>query len=166
MKTFRIGSGYDSHRFEEGRPLVLGGVLFPGEKGLAGHSDADVLIHAVIDSLLGAVAAGDIGEKFPDTDERFKGADSAMLLSSVVESLSRDGWSVGNVDVTLIAERPRIRPYVARIRSSLAGLLGVDVESVSVKGKTNEKMDDVGSLVGMACHAVALVFKNSKEDQK
>lgn len=163
MNDFRTGYGYDSHRFAEGRRLVLGGVEFPGETGLAGHSDADAVIHAVIDALLGAVAAGDIGERFPDTDGRWKGADSAVLLSSVVSDLVSGGWRIGNVDVTVIAERPRIRPRAAEIRVRLAGLLGIGADRVSVKGKTNEKMDDVGSSVGVVCHAAVLVFRNNQE---
>jgi 2-C-methyl-D-erythritol 2,4-cyclodiphosphate synthase len=163
MNDIRIGYGYDSHRFEQGRRLVLGGVEFSGEIGLAGHSDADVLIHAIIDALLGSVAFGDIGEKFPDTDEKWKRADSTKLLSQVVSMLSADGWRVGNVDATIIAERPKIRPMVDAIRVSLSRLLGVEIDRVSVKGKTNEKMDDVGSSVGIVCHAAVLVFKNKKD---
>ena len=153
----RIGYGYDSHRFEEGRKLVLGGVEFPGETGLKGHSDADVLIHAVIDALLGAAALGDIGSHFPDTDEKWRGADSAKLLESVVAELSAAGHVVGNVDATVICEKPKLRPKVDAIRSRLAGLLKVDVSQVSVKGKTNEKLDDVGAGLGIEAHAVCLL---------
>ena len=153
----RIGYGYDSHRFEEGRKLVLGGVEFPGETGLKGHSDADVLIHAVIDALLGAAALGDIGSHFPDTDEKWRGADSAKLLESVVAELAAAGHAVGNVDVTVICEKPKLRPKVDAIRSRLAGLLKVDVSQVSVKGKTNEKLDDVGAGLGIEAHAVCLL---------
>ena len=153
----RIGFGYDSHRFEEGRPLFLGGVHIPGTAGLKGHSDADVLIHAVIDSLLGAAALGDIGSHFPDTDERWKGADSAVLLKSVVDEVAAAGYRVGNVDATVICERPKLRPHVDAMRARLAGLLGVDAGRVSVKGKTNEKMDDVGAGVGIEVHCVALL---------
>ena len=153
----RIGFGYDSHRFEEGRRLVLGGVEFPGETGLKGHSDADVLIHAVIDAMLGAAALGDIGSHFPDTDEKWRGADSAKLLESVVAELSAAGHAVGNVDATVICEKPKLRPKVDAIRSRLAGLLKVDVSQVSVKGKTNEKLDDVGAGLGIEAHAVCLL---------
>jgi len=153
----RIGFGYDSHRFEEGRPLFLGGVHIPGTAGLKGHSDADVLVHAVIDSLLGAAALGDIGSHFPDTDERWKGADSAVLLKSVVDEVAAAGYRVGNVDATVICERPKLRPHVDAMRARLAGLLGVDAGRVSVKGKTNEKMDDVGAGVGIEVHCVALL---------
>ena len=153
----RIGYGYDSHRFEEGRPLMLGGLHIPCEYGLKGHSDADVLIHSIIDALLGAIAHGDIGSHFPDTDERWKGADSAKLLEAVVHEVEEDGWRIGNVDSTVICEKPKLRPHVDAIRRRLAELLGVDVSSVSVKGKTNERMDDVGAGLGIEVHTVALL---------
>lgn len=153
----RIGFGYDSHRFAEGRRLVLGGVEFPGEVGLDGHSDADALIHAIIDALLGAAALGDIGSRFPDTDDKWKGADSAKLLEATVAELAASGHRVVNVDATVICERPKLGPRFGDIRERLAALLGVDVSAVSVKGKTNERMDAVGSGVGLAVHAVALI---------
>jgi len=161
----RIGFGYDSHRFEvctsvSSDPALsqkLGGVYIPGCPKLKGHSDADVLIHAVIDALLGATALGDIGSHFPDTDPRWKDADSAMLLSTVMDEIAQAGYSVGNVDVTLICERPKLRPHVDAIRSRLAELLRIPVGSVSIKGKTNEGMDATGEGVGIAVHAVALV---------
>ncbi len=153
----RVGLGYDSHRFETGRPLMLGGVEIPGAVGLKGHSDADVLIHALIDALLGAAARGDIGSHFPDTDPAYAGADSAKLLAAVVAELTENGYRVGNVDATVICEAPKLRPHVAAIRARLAGLLGVDVSCVSVKGKTNERMDDVGAGLGIAVHCVALL---------
>ena len=153
----KIGFGYDSHRFEDGRPLVLGGVQIPGAPGLRGHSDADVLLHAVIDALLGAAALGDIGSHYPDTDERWKGADSAKLLESVVDEVARAGYKVGNIDATVICERPKLRPHIDAIRARIASLLGTDVGCVSVKGKTNEKMDDVGAGVGIEVHCVALL---------
>ena len=153
----RIGFGYDSHRFEEGRPLVLGGVRIPDAPGLKGHSDADVLIHAVIDALLGAAALGDIGSHFPDTDPKWKGADSTKLLEQVVAEVAAAGYAVGNVDATVICERPRLRPHVEAIRARLAKLLNTDITRVSVKGKTNEKMDDVGAGVGIEVHCVALL---------
>lgn len=157
----RIGYGYDSHRFEEGRRLVLGGVEFPGETGLSGHSDADVLIHAIIDALLGAAALGDIGSHFPDDDPEWKGADSAALLGAVVREVRGAGWSIGNIDATVVCERPKLRPCVDLIRERLASVMGVGKGRVSVKGKTNEKMDDVGSGVGIAAHAVALLEESS-----
>ena len=153
----RIGFGYDSHRFEDGRRLVLGGVTIPGATGLKGHSDADVLIHAIIDALLGAAARGDIGSHFPDTDARWKDADSAQLLAAVVEEIAAAGYRIGNVDATVICERPKLWPHIDAIRARLAQLLGVDVGQVSVKGKTNEQMDAVGAGVGIAVHAVALL---------
>ena len=161
----RIGFGYDSHRCEvctsgSSDPALsqkLGGVSIPGCPKLKGHSDADVLIHAVIDALLGATALGDIGLHFPDTDSRWKDADSAMLLGAVMDEIVQAGYSVGNIDVTLICERPKLRPHVDAIRSRLAELLRVPVGSVSVKGKTNEGMDATGEGIGIAVHAVALV---------
>ncbi len=153
----RIGYGYDSHRFQEGRPLLLGGVLIPDSPGLKGHSDADVLIHAVIDALLGAAALGDIGSHFPDTDPEWEGVDSAKLLERVVDEITSAGYAVGNIDATVICERPRLRRHVDAIRARLAELLRTDVSRVSVKGKTNEKMDDVGAGVGIEVHCVALL---------
>lgn len=154
----RIGFGYDSHVFTDAaKPLVLGGVLIPDSPGLKAHSDGDVLIHAVIDALFGAAALGDIGSHFPDTDERWKGADSARLLESAIAEVRAAGYGVGNLDVTVICERPRLRPHVEAIRARLARILGVDVAQVSVKGKTNEKMDDVGAGKGIVVHAAVLL---------
>ena len=153
----RIGFGYDSHRFEESRRLVLGGVEFLGETGLKGHSDADVLVHAVIDALLGAAALGDIGSHFPDTDPRWKDADSTELLAQVVKEIRGAGYTVGNVDVTVICERPKIGPYVELIRDRLSAVTNVSKGRFSIKGKTNEKMDDVGAGLGIEAHAVALI---------
>ena len=162
----RIGYGYDSHRFEPGRRLVLGGVEFPGEVGLKGHSDADVLIHAIIDALLGAVALGDIGSHFPDTDPQWMDADSAKLLESVVVEILGAGFVIGNVDATVICERPKLRPKIDAIRGRLAELLSIPVGRISVKGKTNEKMDDVGAGVGIEVHAVALLERKSGEGER
>ena len=159
----RVGFGYDSHRFsdepssEAGASQKLGGVPIPGCPKLVGHSDADVLIHAIIDALLGAAALGDIGSHFPDDDPRWANANSAVLLCSVVKEIGDAGYAVGNVDATVICEMPRLSPYVEAIRSRLAGFLDVDESSVSVKGKTNEGMDDVGQGFGIAVHAVALL---------
>ena len=154
----RVGLGYDSHRFaEDDRKLVLGGVEFPGERGLKGHSDADVLIHAVIDALLGAAALGDIGSHFTDTDEKWRGADSARLLSAVVAEVRAAGYEIGNIDATVICERPRIGGRIREIRERLAGIMEIDVAAVGVKGKTNEGMDDIGAGMGIAVHAVCLV---------
>ena len=153
----RIGYGYDSHRFEPGRRLVLGGVEFPGETGLKGHSDADVLIHAIIDAILGAAALGDIGSHFPDTDPKWKGADSAELLAQVMKEIRLAGYQVGNIDATVICERPKLRPCVEMIRERLASVINIGKGRISIKGKTNEKMDDVGAGLGIEVHAVALL---------
>lgn len=153
----RIGFGYDSHVFAEERPLKLGGVLVPFPLGLKGNSDADVLIHALIDALLGAAALGDIGSHFPDTGAEWKNADSALLLKMVVEEIRAAGYEIGNVDVTVVCEQPKLRPYVDAIRSRLGEILRVPVASVSVKGKTNEGMDAVGEGRGIAVYAVALL---------
>lgn len=154
----RIGYGYDSHRFmSSDRRLVLGGVEFPDEPGLAGHSDADVLIHAIIDALLGAAALGDIGSHFPDSDAKWKDADSAEMLAQVVREVRGAGYLVGNVDATVICERPKLSPSIDLIRDRLAAVMNVGKGRISVKGKTNEKMDDVGAGLGIEVHAVCLL---------
>jgi 2-C-methyl-D-erythritol 4-phosphate cytidylyltransferase/2-C-methyl-D-erythritol 2,4-cyclodiphosphate synthase len=158
--TPRVGLGYDSHRLVEGRPLVLGGEHIPYARGLAGHSDGDAVAHAVSDALLGAAALGDIGALFPDTDPAWKGADSLALLGDVVRAVRTAGYRVGNVDVTVIAERPKLAGHRAAIRANLARVLGVPVEAVSVKAKTNEQMDATGRGEGIAVHAVALVVRD------
>lgn len=155
----RVGFGFDVHRLVEGRELWLGGVLIPHTVGALGHSDADVLLHALCDALLGAAALGDIGQHFPDTDMRWKGADSKVLLREVVRIIGEHGWKVGNVDCTLILERPKIMPHVPAMRGVLAPLLGVEVDAVSIKATTNEKMGFVGREEGVAAHAVALITK-------
>jgi len=160
----RTGIGYDSHRFAEGRRFVLGGVEIPSDVGLLGHSDADALIHAVIDALLGAVAAGDIGRHFPDSDPTWKDADSRKLLASVVSELEAGRWCVVNVDATVVAERPKLAPYIVRMRESLAALLHVEVSQVSVKAKTNEGMGAVGHREGIAVWAVATVESTPGEN--
>ena len=159
MSVPRIGQGYDVHRLVEGRALILGGVTIPWEKGLLGHSDADVLLHALMDALLGAAALGDIGHLFPDTDERYKGADSRALLRRVKEVLTENGFSVGNVDVTLVAQRPKIAPYVPQMRENIAAALAVPLDAVSVKATTEERLGFTGSGEGMSAHAAALVLK-------
>ncbi len=153
----RVGFGYDVHRLVESRELWLGGVRIPHSLGALGHSDADVLLHAVCDALLGAVAMGDIGKHFPDTDPQWKGADSKELLVAVVHLLKEAGWQVGNVDTTLVLERPKIMPYVAAMRSTMAPLLGVGEDAVSIKATTNETMGFVGREEGVCAYAVALV---------
>ena len=159
MSVPRIGYGYDVHRLAEGRALVLGGVTIPFEKGLLGHSDADVLLHAVMDALLGAAALGDIGHLFPDTDERYRGADSRRLLRRVAAVLAENGFSIGNVDVTLVAQRPKIAPYVQRMRENIAEDLSAPLSAVSVKATTEERLGFTGSGEGMSAHAAALVFQ-------
>ncbi len=153
----RVGTGYDLHRLVEGRPLILGGVTVPHTHGLAGHSDADVLAHAVTDAVLGAVAEGDIGRHFPDTDPRWKGADSLVLLAHAVSVAREAGYGIENVDAVIIAERPKLLPHIPAIRARLADALGVGLERVSVKGKTNEGVGELGRGEAMAVHAVALL---------
>ena len=153
----RIGIGYDIHRLVEGRKLVLAGVEVPFDKGLLGHSDSDVLAHAVCDALLGAAALGDIGEHFPDTDERWKNASSLDLLARVVEMIRERGYRVANVDTIILAERPRLRPHIQAMRERLAAALRVDVDCVSVKAKTGEGLDAVGRGEAVRAHAVVLL---------
>lgn len=157
MSLPRIGHGYDVHRLVEGRKLILGGVEIPYEKGLLGHSDADVLLHALMDALLGAAALGDIGKLFPDTDEQYRGADSRVLLREVARRLSVEGYSIGNVDVTLIAQRPKIAPHIPKMRENIASDLSVSLSQVNVKATTEEHLGFTGSGEGMAAHAVALI---------
>ena len=153
----RIGHGYDVHRLVEGRKLILGGVLIPWEKGLLGHSDADVLTHALMDALLGAAALGDIGHLFPDNDPKYEGADSVMLLREVVRVLREKGWAVGNVDVTVLAQRPKLAPHIPAMREKLAEAMGVSVDRVSVKATTEEGLGFTGEGLGIAAHAVVLI---------
>jgi 2-C-methyl-D-erythritol 4-phosphate cytidylyltransferase / 2-C-methyl-D-erythritol 2,4-cyclodiphosphate synthase len=157
----RIGQGYDLHRLAQGRPLVLGGVTIPFELGLMGHSDADIVCHAVTDAVLGAAGLGDIGRHFPDTDPRFKGADSVALLASACGLVREAGYAVVNVDVTVIAERPKLAPHADAMRRNLAGAIGCDVAQVSVKAKTNEGVESMGNGTSMAAHAVALIARGA-----
>jgi 2-C-methyl-D-erythritol 2,4-cyclodiphosphate synthase len=156
----RVGFGYDSHTFGSDGPLKLAGVVIPHERGLAGHSDGDALAHAVTDALLGAAALGDIGQLFPDTDPAWRGADSLRLLADVRARVSRAGFTVVNVDATVVLERPRLAPHVAAMRERLAAVLGLAVSAVSVKAKTNEGMDAVGRGEGIAVFAVALLRRD------
>lgn len=156
---FRIGHGYDVHRLVGERKLILGGVEVPYEFGLLGHSDADVLTHAVMDALLGAAALGDIGKHFPDTDPAYKGADSLKLLDHVMELLAERGWRVGNVDATIVAQRPKLASFLPQMKENLAARMGVTPEQVNVKATTEEKLGFTGSGEGMAVHAVALLEK-------
>lgn len=157
MTKLRVGHGYDVHRLTEGRALILGGVTVPFDRGLLGHSDADVLTHAVMDALLGAAALGDIGQLFPDSDAAYAGADSIALLERVTALLREHGWQVGNVDATVVAQAPKLAPYIPEMRRRLAEAMGLDVDCVSVKATTEEKLGFTGSGEGMAAHAVALI---------
>ena len=157
MTKLRVGHGYDVHRLVEGRVLILGGVTVPFDRGLLGHSDADVLTHAVMDALLGAAALGDIGKLFPDSDAAYAGADSIALLERVTALLREHGWQVGNVDATVVAQAPKLAPYIPEMRRRLAEAMGLDVDCVSVKATTEERLGFTGSGEGMAAHAVALI---------
>ena len=155
----RIGHGYDVHRLVPGRKLILGGVEIPWEKGLLGHSDADVLLHAVMDALLGAAALGDIGQHFPDTDARYAGADSRMLLREVGDMLEKAGWEVVNIDATIIAQRPKLAGHIARMRGIIAADLGLEEDCVSVKATTEEHLGFTGREEGISAQAVALLHR-------
>ena len=157
----RFGMGYDVHRLVEGRKLILGGVEIPWEKGLLGHSDADVLLHAVADALLGAAALGDIGRHFPDTDEKFAGADSMKLLAEVVRLVREKGYRVGNVDATIVAQAPKIAPYIEKMAENIARVLGVERDCVNVKATTEERLGFTGSGEGMSAYAVAGIEKET-----
>ncbi len=157
---WRVGIGYDSHRFAAGRKLILGGVEIPGEPGLDGHSDADAICHALTDAILGAAGLGDIGEMFPDTDPANRGRDSIEMLAEAVDKVARAGHAIGQVDVTLIAERPKLSRYRAQIQSRLGPVLRIDPANVSVKGKSNEGMGWIGRGEGLACIAVATLEGN------
>ncbi len=158
MLNFRIGHGYDVHRLVTERRLILGGVDIPYERGLLGHSDADVLTHAVMDALLGAAALGDIGRHFPDTDDAYKGADSLVLAAHVKDLLSERGWQINNIDATVIAQRPKLAPYIETMRENLARVFDLDIDAVNVKATTEEKLGFTGSGEGIAVHAVASII--------
>lgn len=153
----RIGHGYDVHKLVEGRDLILGGVKIPCEKGLLGHSDADVLLHAVSDSLLGAAGLGDIGKHFPDTDPKYKGADSLELLRIVARKVQEKGYRVSNIDVTMIAQRPKLKDYIPAMAANIAAAVGIGVDRVNVKATTEEHLGFTGEGLGMSCHAVCLL---------
>ena len=153
----RIGHGYDVHRLVEGRNLILGGVKIDYEKGLLGHSDADVLLHAVSDALLGAAGLGDIGRHFPDTDPKYKGADSLELLREVYRKISEKGFHVGNIDVTMVAQRPKLKDFIPQMQDNIAAAVGVTPDRVNVKATTEEKLGFTGTGEGMSCHAVCLL---------
>ena len=156
----RIGHGYDVHRLKEGRKLILGGIDIPYEKGLDGHSDADVLVHAIMDALLGAAALGDIGQHFPDNDDKYLGADSIELLKAVGELLKAHGYGIGNIDSTIICQRPKLKDHIPDMRTKIAEALQIDISQVSVKATTEEKLGFTGSGEGIAAHAVCLLVEN------
>nr|WP_315257452.1 2-C-methyl-D-erythritol 2,4-cyclodiphosphate synthase [uncultured Duganella sp.] len=157
---FRIGQGYDCHALVEGRKLIIGGVDIPHHVGLLGHSDADVLLHAITDSILGAAALGDIGKHFPDTDPEFKGADSRKLLKEAAKRVVATGYSIGNIDCTIIAQRPKMAPHIPSMRANIAEDLGVDISQVNVKAKTNEKLGYLGREEGIAAESIALLISS------
>lgn len=154
----RIGFGYDVHTMVLNRKLILGGVTIPSTKGLLGHSDADVLLHAICDALLGAAALGDIGKHFPDSDERFRGISSVMLLKSVKKLLDREGYTLGNIDSTVVLEEPKIAPYIEQMRESIAQILETPMQNISIKATTNEKLGFIGSGEGAVAYVVAIIY--------
>ena len=159
MYNFRIGHGYDVHRLVPDRALILGGVTIPYEKGLLGHSDADVLLHAICDALLGALALGDIGKHFPDNNEQFKDIESRVLLSNTANLVREKGWQIGNIDATVIAQAPRISPYIQEMRENIAAVLDLSLDAISVKATTEEGLGFTGEGLGIAAHAVCLLFR-------
>ena len=159
MTRFKIGHGYDVHRLVEGRDLILGGVNIPFELGLLGHSDADVLLHAVMDAVLGALGEGDIGKHFPDTDDAYKGISSMLLAEKCAEFMKNKGYEIGNIDATVIAQKPKLAPHISEMRRNIAKVFKTDEENVNVKATTEEKLGFTGNLEGIACHAVALINK-------
>lgn len=164
--NIRIGHGYDVHKLTENRRLILGGVDIPYEKGLLGHSDADVLLHAIMDSMLGALALGDIGKHFPDTDERYKGADSLELLKEVCRIIRAKGYKVGNIDSTICAQRPKLSPYIDTMRENIAEVCGVDISQVSVKATTEEHLGFTGEGLGISATAVCLLEKATSKHER
>ncbi len=160
--NFRVGSGHDTHRLAEGRPLILGGVIIPHTKGLVGHSDADAVLHAVTDALLGAAALGDIGDAYPDTDAKWLNADSRLFLTETLATLNRMGWKPVNLDVTIFAQEPKLGPVKDAIKNSLAHLLGLPADCVNVKAKTGERVGHIGRGEAIGAHAVVLIEKASR----
>lgn len=156
-QRFRVGHGYDVHRFDAARPLILGGVSIKDHAGLLGHSDADVLVHAVMDALLGAAGLGDIGRHFPDTSAEYEGADSLVLASNVAGLLAKNGFRIGNIDATVIAQTPKLSPYIKEMEANIARALGIDADAVNVKATTEEGLGFTGAKLGIASHAVALI---------
>lgn len=159
MCNFRIGHGYDVHRLVTERSLILGGVTIPYEKGLLGHSDADVLLHAVCDALLGALALGDIGKLFPDNDPQYAGIDSRLLLLKTATLIREKGWQIGNIDATVVAQAPRLSPYIQEMRENIAATLELSIDAISVKATTEEHLGFTGEGLGIAAHAICLLFR-------
>ena len=162
-QNFRIGIGYDIHRLVEGRALIVGGVKIPYEKGLLGHSDADVLVHAIIDALFGAMAMGDIGTLFPDTDDRFKDADSLLLLKKFYDKVQAQGYWINNIDTNIIAQAPKMMPYIPEMKAFIASILGLDSMDIAIKAKTKEQLDAVGEMLAIEAQAVVLLEKIDAE---
>ena len=161
FSDIRIGHGYDVHRLTENRDLIIGGVKIPYEKGLLGHSDADVLVHAILDAVLGALGEGDIGKHLPDTDERYKGINSMLLAENVASLLLGKGYTVGNIDATVVAQRPKLSPYIQEMRANIAKVFGVTPDRVNIKATTEEKLGFTGSGEGISSHAVCLIIKSA-----
>ncbi len=159
MSKIRVGHGYDVHRFAEGRKLILGGVEIPYELGLSGHSDADVLIHALMDAMLGAAGLGDIGKHFPDTDDKYKGISSMLLLKEVKKLVEKEGYSLSNADITVVAQKPKFAPYIEQMKKNIASVLCTDVSDINVKATTEEYLGFTGRLEGISSHAVVLISK-------
>ena len=158
--NIRIGNGYDIHKLVTGRPLILGGIEIPHTLGLLGHSDADVLIHAIMDALLGALGMGDIGHYFPPSDPKWKGANSKILLEQVAQLIASAGWRIGNIDSTVVAEQPKLKPYLKEMRSAIARVLKIEISQISIKATTNEKLGAVGREEGICAYAVVLLTKD------
>ena len=158
--NIRIGNGYDIHKLVTGRPLILGGIEIPHTLGLLGHSDADVLIHAIMDALLGALGMGDIGHYFPPSDPKWKGANSKILLEQVAQLITSAGWRIGNIDSTVVAEQPKLKPYLKEMRSAIARVLKIEISQISIKATTNEKLGAVGREEGICAYAVVLLTKD------
>ena len=157
--NIRIGNGYDIHQLAEGRPLILGGINIPHELGLLGHSDADVLTHSIMDALLGALSLGDIGHYFPPSDPKWKGADSTILLEQVLKIVSSQGWKIGNIDSTIVAEQPKLKPHLKSMRDALAQTMAIEIDQISIKATTNERLGPIGREEGICAYAVVLLVK-------
>ena len=157
--NIRIGNGYDIHQLAKGRPLILGGINIPYELGLLGHSDADVLTHSIMDALLGALSLGDIGHYFPPSDPQWKGADSIILLEQVLKIISSQGWKIGNIDSTIVAEQPKLKPHLKSMRDTLAQTMAIEIDQISIKATTNERLGPVGRFEGICAYAVVLLVK-------